>query len=117
MVAPMVESPGSTAAPAQELLATASGLVEPALRQAVGELARPIREVANFHFGWQAPDGTPLPGGTGKMLRAALALYAAQAVGDRDLGLPGAVAVELIHNSSLLKDDVMDRDPIRRHRP
>ena len=29
----------------------------------------------------------------------------------------GAVAVELVHNFSLLHDDVMDRDLERRHRP
>ncbi|MET0134755.1 MAG: polyprenyl synthetase family protein, partial [Kibdelosporangium sp.] len=31
--------------------------------------------------------------------------------------LPGAVAVELVHNFSLLHDDVMDGDTTRRHRP
>jgi geranylgeranyl diphosphate synthase type I len=31
--------------------------------------------------------------------------------------VPGAVAVELVHNFSLLHDDVMDRDLMRRHRP
>ncbi|MGH3344245.1 MAG: polyprenyl synthetase family protein, partial [Carbonactinosporaceae bacterium] len=32
-------------------------------------------------------------------------------------GVPGAVAVELVHNFSLLHDDIMDRDAERRHRP
>lgn len=31
--------------------------------------------------------------------------------------VPAAVAVELVHNFSLLHDDVMDGDLIRRHRP
>src|SRR6185503_6900938 len=31
--------------------------------------------------------------------------------------MSGAVAVELVHNFSLLHDDVMDRDTTRRHRP
>ena len=33
-----------------------------------------------------------------------------------DVGLPGAVAVELVHNFSLLHDDLMDGDTERRHR-
>ena len=31
--------------------------------------------------------------------------------------MPGAVAVELVHNFSLLHDDLMDGDVERRHRP
>ena len=33
------------------------------------------------------------------------------------VGVPGAVAVELVHNFSLLHDDLMDGDLERRHRP
>ncbi len=34
-----------------------------------------------------------------------------------EVGLPGAVAVELVHDFSLLHDDLMDGDTERRHRP
>nr|WP_239063255.1 polyprenyl synthetase family protein [Streptomyces sp. SID13031] len=52
------------------------------------------------------------------MLRPAIVIRCAQAVGGSwDSALPGAVAVELAHNSSLLQDDVMDHDRLRRHRP
>jgi geranylgeranyl diphosphate synthase type I len=54
----------------------------------------------------------------GKAIRPALALLSAQAVGGTvAAALPAAVAVELVHNHSLLHDDVMDGDLIRRHRP
>jgi len=99
-------------------LADSRPAVAARLRQAVDLLPEPARALAAYHFGWQAPDGTPLSGGPGKMLRPVLALEAAHAVGaDRDVALPGAVAVELVHNSSLLKDDVADGDTTRRHRP
>ena len=53
----------------------------------------------------------------GKAIRT-LAVLSAQAVGGApEAGIPGAVAVELVHNFSLLHDDVMDRDVERRHRP
>jgi geranylgeranyl diphosphate synthase type I len=46
-----------------------------------------------------------------------LALLSAQAVGaPAEVGMPGAVAVELVHNFSLLHDDLMDHDAERRHR-
>jgi geranylgeranyl diphosphate synthase, type I len=65
-----------------------------------------------------ARHGGAKPGGSGKALRPALALLsarAAQAAPER--GVPAAVAVELVHNFSLLHDDIMDGDTERRHRP
>src|SRR5690606_14732987 len=50
-------------------------------------------------------------------LRPALVLLAAEAVGgDAAAAMPAAVAVELVHNFSLLHDDVVDGDLTRRHR-
>ena len=37
--------------------------------------------------------------------------------GDYDAALPGAAAVELGHNFSLVHDDIEDADIERRHRP
>jgi geranylgeranyl diphosphate synthase type I len=92
-------------------------LVEPALRAAIARLDDTSRHVASYHFGWVEADGRPTEGGGGKALRPALALLSAQvATGGPEVGVPGAVAVELVHNFSLLHDDVMDGDMQRRHR-
>src|SRR5215470_12807769 len=57
-------------------------------------------------------------GGGGKALRPALALLSARAaMAAPERGVPAAVAVELVHNFSLLHDDIMDGDTERRHRP
>lgn len=54
----------------------------------------------------------------GKRLRPAVLILAAEAVGsDLKSVLPAAVAVELVHNFTLIHDDIMDRDDIRRGRP
>ncbi|HLF14458.1 MAG TPA: polyprenyl synthetase family protein [Bacteroidota bacterium] len=54
----------------------------------------------------------------GKRLRALLVLLASNAVGGNDaVALPAAVAVECLHNFTLIHDDVMDRSPVRRGRP
>lgn len=100
-------------------LVVARDEVTPALQEAVGRLCQPMRTVASYHFGWCAADGTPDSiGGGGKALRPALALLSAQAAGGTASdGLAGAVAVELVHNFSLLHDDIMDGDAERRHRP
>src|SRR5215472_2450055 len=56
--------------------------------------------------------------GAGKALRPALTLLSARAANAApERGVPAAVAVELVHNFSLLHDDIMDADTERRHRP
>lgn len=91
--------------------------VQPALRAALDRLDPASRAIAYYHFGWTDLDGNPTSGG-GKAVRPALALLSAEAAGVApEAGLPGAVAVELVHNFSLLHDDLMDGDTERRHRP
>lgn len=54
----------------------------------------------------------------GKRLRPAVLILAAEAVGSNlKTVLPAAVAVELVHNFTLIHDDIMDRDDVRRGRP
>jgi geranylgeranyl diphosphate synthase type I len=103
---------------APDVLDRVRTLVQPALQFAVGGLADPqLRLIARYQMGWCDAEGRPTQGG-GKAIRPALAVLSAEAVlGTPDSGIPGAVAVELVHNFSLLHDDVMDRDLERRHRP
>ncbi|WP_245778051.1 family 2 encapsulin nanocompartment cargo protein polyprenyl transferase [Lentzea xinjiangensis] len=103
--------------PAGEVLAWSRSLVLPALRKAVDQLPPSVRVVAEYHHGWRDEYGNPVLENGGKAIRPALALLAAEAVGGTaSAAVPAAVAVELIHNFSLLHDDVMDRDTTRRHR-
>jgi geranylgeranyl diphosphate synthase type I len=99
-------------------LADSRASIFPAMAAAVRRLAPEVRPVVEHHLGWLDGDGQPAAGGGGKALRATLALLSAEAVGAASaVALPGAVAVELVHNFSLLHDDVMDGDRERRHRP
>jgi geranylgeranyl diphosphate synthase type I len=89
----------------------------PAMQAAVARLDPASRLPASYHLGWCDSDGTATTRGGGKAIRPTLALLSAQAVGaPAETGLPGAVAVELVHNFSLLHDDVIDGDRERRHR-
>ncbi|TQM78913.1 geranylgeranyl diphosphate synthase type I [Saccharothrix saharensis] len=103
---------------AREVLDWSRAGLDPALRSAVDRLPDSMRAVAGYHFGWWDEDGRPTGADAGKAIRPALVLLGAQAVGGAaDAALPAAVAVELVHNFSLLHDDVMDGDTTRRHRP
>jgi geranylgeranyl diphosphate synthase, type I len=90
--------------------------ITPAMRAAIDRLDATTRFQAAYHFGWVDAEGRPDKGG-GKAVRPAMALLSARAGGGpAEIGLPGAVAVELVHNFSLLHDDLMDHDEQRRHR-
>ena len=92
--------------------------IDGGLRSAVERLPSAAAGVAAYHFGWTDTAGRPAEGGSGKALRPLLALLAAKAVaGEWQPAVPAAVAVELVHNFSLVHDDIIDDDTVRRHRP
>lgn len=99
------------------ILERARRLTEPALRRAVDGLLPALRGPARYHFGWTDAAGNDVDGGGGKGVRTALSILSAEAVGAApETAIPGAVAVELVHNFSLLHDDIIDGDTERRHR-
>lgn len=78
-----------------------------------GGHARPLYDMLAYHLGLD-DDGGP----RGKRMRPLLGLLAYQSLtGDYHAALPGAAAVELGHNFSLVHDDIEDADRERRHRP
>jgi geranylgeranyl diphosphate synthase, type I len=102
----------------EQTLAWSRELVEPALRAAVGTLPASVRRIAGYHLGWWDRHGNHVSGNNGKAIRPTLTLLSAAVVGGSPgEAVPAAVAVELVHNFSLLHDDVMDGDLTRRHRP
>ncbi|WP_431982425.1 polyprenyl synthetase family protein [Streptomyces qinglanensis] len=104
-----------SAAPA--CLSHSRATITPALRAAVDRLDHRSRHQAAYHFGWITAGGAPTRADAGKAVRPALALLSAEAVGaSPETALPGAVAVELVHNFSLVHDDLMDGDEERRHK-
>ena len=102
----------------REVLCWGREMVDPALRAAVDTLPASMQRIAGYHLGWWDEHGRPYAANGGKAIRSTLALLAAQAVGGVPAAaVPAAVAVELVHNHSLLHDDVIDGDATRRHRP
>ncbi len=71
----------------------------------------------HYHLGWTDANGKKIRADTGKRIRPLLCLWSCQAVGGnwRD-ALPAAAAIELIHNFSLIHDDIQDNSEARRGR-
>jgi geranylgeranyl diphosphate synthase, type I len=71
----------------------------------------------HYHVGWTDVQFQPVRNKTGKRVRPLMTLLCCQAVGGApSQALPAAAAVEIIHNFSLVHDDIQDRSATRRGR-
>jgi len=77
---------------------------------------RHFHEMLTYHMGWTG-EGAGREA-TGKRIRPLIVLLATASLGaDWQTSLPAAAAVELVHNFSLVHDDVQDNSDKRRGRP
>lgn len=102
----------------EDLLRGSTTLVRPVLREWINKLPDSLRRVADYHFGWRDIAGREIPqAASGKGMRACLSLVCGSAVGGSSaMATPAAVAIELVHNSTLIHDDIIDKDRERHHR-
>lgn len=79
-----------------------------------------INLLLRYHLGWADRYGSPTPNAAsqGKALRPTLCMFACEALaGDPGRAVCAAASIELIHNFSLIHDDIQDQDLERRHQP
>lgn len=102
-----------------ELLEPYVEQVEAAMRDTVPPLGRhDFMRLLHYHLGWSTIEGEPSDRPSGKRVRSALCLMLGEALGaTRPQLMPAAVAVELLHEFSLIHDDIEDGDRTRRHQP
>ncbi len=92
--------------------------IDAELRSALAKHQSPMYDMVRYHLGWIDEKGYPRQNSVGKALRPTLCLLACEATGgDWHKALPAAAAIELVHNFSLVQDDIQDNDPERHHRP
>ena len=101
-------------------------LLAPELNAALNEIegsAPLLSRMVRYHLGMVDSAGAPLPASSrievqGKRMRPLLTMLGCLAAGGQaEDAAPVAAAVELLHNFSLIHDDIQDRSPNRRHRP
>ncbi|MHC1784948.1 MAG: polyprenyl synthetase family protein [Anaerolineaceae bacterium] len=77
---------------------------------------RVLHEMMTYQMGWDVESG--IDAGGGKRLRPIFLLLSCQAAGGNwKEALPAAAAVELLHNFTLIHDDIQDQSPTRHGRP
>jgi geranylgeranyl diphosphate synthase type I len=93
--------------------------IESELQKQVSRLdvprTKPFHEMLTYHMGWTGEGAGPEA--TGKRIRPLLVLLCTGACGaDWQSALPAAAAIELVHNFSLVHDDIQDHSDKRRGR-
>ena len=82
-----------------------------------GAPVSPLYRMMQYHMGWLDATLAPAAAPRGKQLRPLMCLLACEAAGGNwRAALPAATAVELVHNFSLIHDDIEDNSETRRHR-
>jgi geranylgeranyl diphosphate synthase, type I len=77
-----------------------------------------LRVMVRYPLGWVDEHNQPYSGSTGKRIRPLFLLLCNEAAGgDWREALYAAAAVELLHNFSLIHDDIQDNSPTRHNRP
>jgi geranylgeranyl diphosphate synthase type I len=92
-------------------------LVVAEMREVIGDGAAGLFAWMRYHLGWEDEAGQPVEARSGKLLRPTALLMAAELVGGSVTeAVPAAAAVELVHNFSLLHDDIEDQSLTRHGR-
>ncbi len=96
-------------------------MIESEMRKVVAAEESPLTPfygMMQYHLGWVDERFRVSALHSGKRVRPVICLLACEAVGgDPEDALPAAAALELLHNFSLIHDDIEDNSSTRRHRP
>jgi len=92
-----------------------TSLIEGGLRVALAGDSL-LYAILRYHVGLENEHGAPTLA-PGKLIRPSLVLFTTEELGGNiEQALPAAIGLELVHNFSLIHDDIQDHDEIRRGR-
>jgi geranylgeranyl diphosphate synthase type I len=103
----------------EELLNRHLGMVDEEIKKVFETRTHPAQlyDMMKYHLGWLDEDLRKVEQYRGKRFRPTLCLLVYNSLsGVYDKALPAAAAIELIHNFSLIHDDIEDMDEERRHK-
>ncbi len=102
----------------EQLFARHLPRIDAALERGLEGPDLPLYTMARYQLGRVDEHGDAVDADRGKALRATLCVLLCEALGgDVERAVTAAAGVELLHNFSLIHDDIMDNDLVRRHRP
>lgn len=97
----------------EEMRPSIEGNMKNTINKLITEETTGMFEMLKYHLGWDKENGGNII--SGKRVRPLLVLLSTLAVGGKwESALPAASAVELVHNFSLIHDDIQDNSDLRR---
>ena len=92
--------------------------IETELKSLIMGQSLPLYRMMAYHMGWLDDQGEEVHMGGGERIHSILCILACEALGGEiTKALPAAAALELVHNFSLIHNDIQDGSPERYHRP
>ncbi|MDP6102682.1 MAG: polyprenyl synthetase family protein [Dehalococcoidia bacterium] len=92
--------------------------IETELKSLIMGLSLPLYQMMAYHMGWLDDQGEAHEVGIGNRIHPTLCALTCEALGgELTKALPAAAALELVHNFSLIHNDIQDGTPERDHRP
>jgi geranylgeranyl diphosphate synthase type I len=92
--------------------------IDTSLWNATQNKKSPLYRMMEYHLGFRNEQGEEFTITTAKRIRPALCLLSCELIGGQlSDALPAATAIELLHNFSLIHDDIQDGSPDRHNRP
>lgn len=104
----------------EEILNRHLGMIDAEIKQTFNghDFPKPLYDIMQYHLGWLDEDLKQVDQYVGKRFRPTMCLLTYNALsGVYDKAIAAAASLELIHNFSLIHDDIEDLDPARRHKP
>lgn len=102
----------------KKLLGSYTAEIDEALRVSI-----PVQDAISLYrhleyfLGFRDEDLNEIDGYGGKRFRSAVCLMLGDWYGNKAAALPAATSIELFHNFTLVHDDIVDKDELRRGRP
>jgi geranylgeranyl diphosphate synthase type I len=113
---PVQHSPRAAEFDADAAIASVEAAMLAYLQTETAALA-PLYGMMRYHLGWATAEFVPERANGGKRLRPLVCLLCCTAAGgDPARAVPAAAAIELVHNFTLVHDDIQDTSAYRRHR-
>lgn len=102
----------------EEMLPALEEEMRAVLRSDGGAATDPFLGMMHYHMGWVDEELNAANGNSGKRIRPLLCLLSCAASGGEwQQAIPAGAAVEILHNFTLIHDDIEDASPTRRGRP
>ncbi|MDP6454633.1 MAG: polyprenyl synthetase family protein [SAR202 cluster bacterium] len=117
MTTPPMPTPDIKPIPLPQMFQRYRASISSSLRDGLSQQHSDVYDMLRYYMGWVDENGRPHEAMEGKALRPTLCLFACEAVGGAvEMAMPSAIALEFIHNFSLIHDDIQDRDETRHNR-